>query len=93
MALTTRKTTNAISKKLITAWIKLPYSTVASPTWIDSDVKSTPPMMMPISGITMSLTSEVTMPVNAAPMITATAKSMTLPRLMNARNSFNIILL
>ena len=35
----------------------------------------------------MSLVSEVTMAVNAPPMMTPTAMSMTLPRMMNSLNS------
>src|SRR3979490_197939 len=38
----------------------------------------------------MSPTSEVTMPPKAAPMITPTARSTTLPFMANSRNSFSI---
>ena len=38
-------------------------------------------------GLMMLVVRAVTMPVNAPPMMTATARSMTLPRLMNSLNS------
>src|SRR5688572_10103122 len=40
----------------------------------------------------MPSTSEVTILPNAAPMITATAKSITLPRAINSLNSFDIFI-
>src|SRR5215475_13058251 len=52
--------------------------------------KSTPPSASPMGGIKTSLTSELTMPVKDAPMITPTAKSTTLPRMANFLNSSNI---
>src|SRR5882724_7427209 len=53
-------------------------------------LKSTPPRSRPIGGITTSFTSEVTMPPNAAPMITPIARSTTLPRMMNVLNSLSM---
>src|SRR5580658_6202076 len=50
-------------------------------------VKSTPPMNTPMMGVMTSLTRLVTIAPNAAPMITPTARSITLPRAMNALNS------
>src|SRR4051812_16593524 len=47
-------------------------------------------MISPIGGMTMSLTSEVMTFPNAAPMMTPTARSITLPRAANALNSLNI---
>ncbi|MFC5126968.1 hypothetical protein ACFPRL_27640 [Pseudoclavibacter helvolus] len=44
--------------------------------------------MAAMIGLKMPSTMAVTMPVNAAPMMTATASSMTLPRMMNSRNPF-----
>src|ERR1700688_2978336 len=41
-------------------------------------------------GIMMSLTSDVTMPPKAAPMMTPTARSTTLPFMAKSRNSFSI---
>src|SRR5687768_9212785 len=43
--------------------------------------------MKPSGGMTMSLTNEFTMVVNAAPMTMPTAISMTLPRIANSLNS------
>ena len=40
----------------------------------------------------MSFTNESTIALKAAPMITATAKSTTFPRIKNSLNSFNIII-
>src|SRR4051812_500545 len=42
----------------------------------------------PISGVKMFVTSEVTIPVNAAPITTATARSTTLPRRTKSRKPF-----
>src|SRR5688572_5409517 len=53
--------------------------------------KSTPPSARPIGGMTTPSTNVVTMRPNAAPMMTATARSMTLPRAMKSRNSFHIV--
>src|SRR5262245_6787040 len=52
-------------------------------------LKSMPFPIAPIGGIRMSFTSESTILPNAAPMTTATARSSTLPRVMNSLNSFN----
>ena len=46
--------------------------------------------MMPTTGIMRSLTSELMILLNAPPMMTPTARSMTLPRLMKSRNSLRI---
>ena len=43
-----------------------------------------------MGGMMMSLTSELTMAVKAAPMMMPTARSMTLPREMNSLNSFSM---
>ena len=40
----------------------------------------------------MSFTNESTIALKAAPMITATAKSTTFPRIKNSLNSFNIMI-
>src|SRR5262245_13252143 len=52
--------------------------------------KSVPPVARPTTGITMSFTRESTMRWNAAPMMTPTARSMTLPLAMNSLNSFSM---
>src|SRR5262245_35999161 len=57
---------------------------------MNRSLKSTPPRSRPIGGIRISLTSEVTMVPKAAPMITPTARSTTLPRMMNVLNSFSM---
>ena len=49
--------------------------------------KSMLPMTRPIGGMTMSLTSELTIAPNAAPMTSPTARSTTLPRMANSLNS------
>src|SRR5437764_1285082 len=49
--------------------------------------KSRPPTMRPTTGMMRSLTSESTILPNAAPMITPTARSTTLPLTANSRNS------
>ena len=45
------------------------------------------PVRSLMAGLMRSLVRDVTMAVNAAPMMTPTAISMTLPRLMNSLNS------
>src|SRR5262245_59700720 len=55
-------------------------------------LKSTCPSIIPMGGMITSLTSEVTILPNAAPMITPTARSMTFPRAANSLNSFSIAL-
>ena len=48
------------------------------------------PTNKPKKGLIIYLTKELTIAVKAPPMITPTAKSITLPRDMNSLNSFNI---
>src|SRR5438552_645095 len=55
--------------------------------WLE---KSSPPKIAPTTGMMMSSVRLVAIFAKAAPMITATARSSTLPLAMNARNSFNI---
>lgn len=52
--------------------------------------KSGVPPISPISGVMRSLTSESTIAPKAAPMMTRTARSSTLPRAMKSRNPFSI---
>src|SRR5712672_3661710 len=52
--------------------------------------KSTPCSMSPIGGMMMSSTSEPTIFPNAAPIMTPTARSITLPRMANSLNSLNM---
>src|SRR5205807_8949897 len=49
--------------------------------------KSRPPTSLPTMGMMTSLTNESTILPNAAPMITPTARSTTLPFIANSRNS------
>ena len=53
-------------------------------------MKLTRPSSNPIGGIRMSLTNDVTIAPNAAPITTATARSTTFPRITNALKSFNM---
>ena len=53
--------------------------------------KSMPPSARPIGGMMRSLTSELTIVVNAAPMMIPTARSMTLPRIAKSRNSRHML--
>jgi hypothetical protein len=48
-------------------------------------------VMAPMTGMMMSPTSELTIPPNAAPMITPMARSTTLPRMANSLNSLSIM--
>ena len=82
--LTSRNTTHAMIRNLMTALMKLPTINCASPSPKLMALKSTPPITSPISGLTRSSTKEVTIAVNAAPIMMPTAISMTLPRAMNA---------
>src|SRR5712664_2306387 len=52
--------------------------------------KSTRPSSRPIGGMITSSTSDETVFPKAAPIITPTAKSMTLPRMANSLNSFSM---
>ena len=52
--------------------------------------KSTPLISRPIGGMTTSSTSPVTILPKAPPMMTPTARSTTLPRAMNSRNSLRM---
>jgi hypothetical protein len=56
-------------------------------------LKSTLPISKPIGGMMTSLTSDVTILPNAAPMMMPMAMSMTLPRIANSLNSFSIVVL
>jgi hypothetical protein len=52
--------------------------------------KSRPPVIAPMIGMMMSPTREVTIPPKAAPIMTPTARSTTLPFIANSRNSLSI---
>ena len=51
------------------------------------ELKSMPPKSAPMTGMKMSFTREVTILVKVLPMMTPTAMSITLPRMMNSLNS------
>ena len=53
-------------------------------------VKSKPPIIMEMTGMTTSLTRELTIEVKAPPMMIPTARSITEPLLMNSLNSLMI---
>lgn len=107
MLFTIRKTMKARMMKLIRTVTKLPQASTgpnfvassrAKPVGILSDrgmykfVKSTLPITLPTKGIIRSLTTEVTIRPNAAPMITPIARSMTLPLMANSLNSFSMVI-
>ena len=69
------------------ALMKAPKSTVAPLKVTAMPLTSGLPPIMEMSGLMMLSVSEVTMAVKAPPMMTATARSMTLPLLMNSLNS------
>ena len=71
----------------MTELIKEPYLKVALPTFKTRLEKSICPKKTPISGFIKLLTNYLTIAVNAAPIITPTAKSITLPREINSLNS------
>ncbi len=50
-----------------------------------------PPIASPIGGMMMSLTKELTIVVKAAPRMIPTARSTTLPRIANSRNSRHML--
>src|SRR5678815_1543287 len=63
---------------------------VPSPSTTNRLEKSTPPSALPIGGIMMSLTSDVTIAPKAAPMMTPMARSTALPLRANSLNSFHM---
>src|SRR6185503_16713217 len=103
-ALMIRKITNAIIRKVTTSFKKLPYAITGNPLSCASASdtgrcpersmnrfeKSTFPSIMPIGGMMIPSTRDVMIRPKAAPMITATARSRTFPRVMNSLNSFSI---
>ena len=59
-------------------------------SWMYMLVKSMPPVMTPMIGISRSATIELTSPPKAPPMITPMARSTMLPRNANSLNSFSM---
>ena len=102
----TRKIANATITKSSTVLMKMPYLMIGAPAasasatlakvepivrFTNKLLKSTLPISNPIGGMMTSLTSDVTILPNAAPMMMPTAMSMTLPRIANSLNSFSIV--
>src|SRR5258708_730143 len=95
--LTSRNTTQATITNLIRVLMKRPYWIATSSLALVAGssarsthcrwAKSMPDSRSPIGGMTTLSTRLLTMSLNDAPMITPTARSMTLPRAMNSRNS------
>src|SRR6185312_8806458 len=88
-----KKITNAITIKLITAARNFPY--VMAPHF-SSAISFNPSLSSigaNIAGVMMSVTNEETIAVNAAPIITATARSITLPFIAKALKSFMKLML
>lgn len=72
---------------LMNAPKSMPFSVPATGMVSPATSVPLPPVMSLMSGLMMSSVSDVTMAVNAAPMMMPTAISITLPRLMNSLNS------
>ena len=66
--------------------------TVASFRMMAHLEKSTPPMSRPIGGMMILSTNAVTILPKAAPITTATARSITLPFAMNSLNSLAMLM-
>ena len=88
---TRMNTMNAMIRKLMMALMNapksMPFSVPGTGMVSPAISASPPPVTSLISGLMMSLVSDVTIEVNAPPTITPTAMSITLPRLMNSLNS------
>ena len=84
-----QNTTKAMMKKLRTALMKFPIMSAPPPGSCTAMAAraSLLPAKMPRMGLRMSLTRELVMAEKAPPMMTPTARSITLPRAMNLRNS------
>ena len=83
--------TQAMMRKLMQAVMKLPYLTGLRAD-VEYEARRSPACRRrrAMSGLMMSSTSDLVMAENAAPMMTATARSITLPRRMKSRNPLNI---
>lgn len=71
----------------MTAEMKAPKSISVPGTTSPESSPGVPPAINEMNGLMMLVVSAVTMAVNAPPMMTATARSITLPRLMKSLNS------
>ena len=97
MAFTSRNTANATIANSMTVLTNTPYliatpgsAPLAARSTIALSEKSTPPSSMPSGGIMTSFTSDVVILPNAAPMMTPTAMSTTLPRIAKSLNSLSM---
>ena len=100
-----QKMERAMMKKSTVVWTKFPqFSSMASLTTLPSAASSAGrrtalaslkllPVMRPMGGMMMSLTSEVTILPKAPPMMIPTAISMTLPLRANSLNSCTNLLI
>src|SRR5690349_9686338 len=90
-AIIKKYTAAATSRNAIKAFRKSPYL-IGVPLMVATIAeKSGLPTMAAISGVRMLVTNEVTTAPNAAPITTATARSSTLPLIMNCRKPLNIL--
>src|SRR5215467_3292571 len=84
-------TAAAINRKLITSFTNIPYVMSVPLTFAlnaeKSGLETTAAMVL----LMMLLTNDVTTAPKAAPITTATARSMTLPRMMNCLNPLNML--
>lgn len=85
--LITIKIEKAIRVKSIIDCKNVPHLITACPTENDFPEISMPPSIRPMTGIIIPSTRDETILPNAAPITTATARSITLPRMANALNS------
>ena len=74
----------------MTEFRNVPTRKWAEPTVKMIDEKSILPAKIPINGLMILETKDLTMAVNADPTMTPTAKSITFPRAINSLNSLSI---
>src|ERR1051326_3487257 len=83
-------TAAATRRNAISAFRKVPYE-ITAPLMVRLNAeKSGLPTIAAIKGVRILVTNDVTTAPKAAPITTATARSMTLPRMMNCLNPFSI---
>jgi hypothetical protein len=72
------------------SWASASVAYVPSDRLMNRLAKSTPPIIMPIGGISTSLTNDDTILPNAPPRTMPIAMSTTLPRMAKSLNSFSM---
>jgi len=82
---------NATIRKEITALINEPYANLLGFIVKNSPEKSGDLKIAPIIGVIISLTKELTTAPKAPPITTPTARSTTLPLIINFLNPWNIM--